>query len=310
MIRGPSYGDRPASFSVDSSASGSFQDGLLSWDLHDGELRLGGGDGWKLNELTGSLGTGGWKLATGLVSNQDGAQIRIRPVPQASQTQELVAQVEARKIKLGLQSGIKNTVNPVKQVAIDAKGTFTARFPELHRFRFLGSFQLTGLEMSEWRMFELIASQTGDNRLQHLKTDWANGEIEWTPGLVRLNQIVFEESELMRMQGNVSIVGTELVGVVNLALPAPLVGRFPGGKPAGFSYPAAGWSWSQIRLTGTLDDWQEDLTQRLLGQIGPNVAVVSTNTTPADTDKNWTAQQLSPGQAETLERVFHKLLEK
>tara|TARA_R110002096_G_scaffold16106_30_gene55208 strand:+ start:9154 stop:10611 length:1458 start_codon:yes stop_codon:yes gene_type:complete len=309
MVEGPSYGNRAPSFSVDTKAKGSFSDGVLNWEIQNGELKLGGGEPWHLDELVGAVSEVGWKLENGKVSRKDGSEILIRPVATDGASHELTAEVEARGIKLGLQSGIKTTTNPVKQVAIDAKGKFVARFPELHRFRFLGGFQLTGLEMSDWRMFKLISSQTGDGRLANLESDWANGEIEWTPGLVRLNQIVFEETELVRMQGRVSIVGSELAGVVDLALPAPVVGRFPGGKPGGFSYPAAGWSWAQIRLTGTLDDWREDLTQRLLEEIDPNVAV-ETTLTPVNADAaKWDATELSESQADLLEKIFHKLLD-
>ncbi len=310
-VLGPSYGERPPSFSVKSPATGSFQDGVLQWKLRRGNLQLGEGKPWKLDGIAGSLSAEGWKLDDGQVSSTDGqASIRISPVPASSPGRELVARVEASNIQLGRQLGIKNSGNLVKQVAIDAKGDFTARFPELHRFRFAGSFQLTGLEMSDWRMFRLIANQTGDNRFQGLKSDWANGEIEWTPGLVRLNQIVFEESELVRMQGRVSVVGSELVGVVEVALPAPVVGRFPGGKPSVFSYPAAGWSRAQVQLTGTLEDWREDLTQRLLNEIDPNVAVTA-NSTPVSpsTEKPPATIELSESHAEALETLFHRLLE-
>lgn len=310
MIEGPSYGTRAPSFSVDTKAKGRFEDGVLHWEIQNGDLQLGGGEPWDLDELVGAVSKMGWKLKGGKVSRSDGSEIQIRPVATEGASHELTAEVEARGIKLGLQSGVKTTTNPVKQVAIDAKGKFVARFPELHRFRFLGGFQLTGLEMSDWRMFQLISSQTGDSRLANLQSDWANGEIEWTPGLVRLNQIVFEESDLVRMQGRVSIVGSELAGVVDLALPAPVVGRFPGGKPGGFSYPAAGWSWAQIRLTGTLDDWREDLTQRLLAEIDPNVAVESA-LTPVHADAaKWDAAELTDSHALRLEEVFQKLLDR
>ncbi len=309
QVQGPSYGEQPPSFTVNSHASGRLEGGELRWKLRGGELQLGADLPWQLDELAVGLNADGWILESGRVFRDDGAEVTIRPDPSSSQGRELVAEVEAKNIKLGLQSGVKNTSNPVQQVAIDAKGKFTARFPDLHRFRFLGGFQLTGLEMSEWRMFRLIASQTGDDRLKMLSSDWANGEIEWTPGLVRLNQIVFEEADIVRMQGRVSIVGSELAGVVDLALPAPVVGRFPGGKPSGFSYPASGWSWAQIRLTGSLDDWKEDLTERLIKEIDPNVAVVS-NTAATSYSEAWMRKELSPSQAELLEGLFQKMLEK
>ena len=92
--------------------------------------------------------------------------------------------------------------------------------------------------MSDWRMFQLIANQTSDPRFQGLKSDWANGEIEWTPGLVRLNQIVFEESDLVRMQGRVSVVGSELVGLGGSR--APRAGRGPVSRRKAFSFQLPG----------------------------------------------------------------------
>jgi hypothetical protein len=90
---------------------------------------------------------------------------------------------------------------------------------------------------------------------------------------VRLYDLSFAEASLVRIEGRLSVVASEIAGVFDLELPVGLVGRFPGGKPQGFSYPAAGWSRAQIRVRGPVDRWSEDLTGRLLGQIPDDITV-------------------------------------
>jgi hypothetical protein len=161
----------------------------------------------------------------------------------------------------------------VDDLAIGFDGIIRTRFPEVHRFRFDGALRGEQFKLSACRLFEVLAGQTGESRLAHLRSETIKGRIEWTPDLVRLYDLQFGEPGLVQLEGRLSVVASAIAGVFDLELPVALVGKFPSGKPQGFSYPASGWSRAQLRIQGPSSAWTEDLTRRLLAQVPPGIPV-------------------------------------
>jgi len=112
------------------------------------------------------------------------------------------------------------------------------------------------------------------------------------------------------MEGRLSVVASELAGVFDLKLPVALVGRFPGGKPAAFSYPAAGWSRAQLRVRGPVNDWHEDLTRRLLDQIPAEISVGSGPRLEPASDRGAAVplETASKERAAKVEELFNQLV--
>lgn len=272
--RGPVIGGSVPAFELESEAGGEYARGRLQWRLRGGVFR-GGGEPWAIDFLNGAVDKGVWKVESGHLlagTGEGGGELRLTG-----------ASMIPGEIEIGisgvnlagkaLSGGVANVLGPLDEVDLGLEGRFIARFPEVHRFRFQGTLHADKLRLGSSRIFSLLAGQTGEPRLARLQSERVTGGIDWTPGLVRLDNLTFEEPGLVRIAGRLSIVASEIAGVFDLELPVDLVGRFPGGKPGGFSYPAAGWSRAQLRVRGPVDRWSEDLTERLIGQVSREIPV-------------------------------------
>jgi hypothetical protein len=272
--RGPVITPPVPVFELEAVAEGRYARGRLVWNFRDGTFR-GGGEPWAIEFMNGAVDKGVWKVESGrlLASNADGGgELRLTGASMVPGEIE----VGIAGTNLGgkaLAGGGTKALGPLDDVSIALDGRLIARFPEVHRFRFEGELKAEKLRLGASRVFELLAGQTGEPRLARLRSDTVTGRLEWTPGLVRLYDLSFVEPGLVRMAGRLSVVASEIAGVFDLELPVGLVGRFPGGKPQGFSYPAGGWSRAQLRVRGPVDGWSEDLTGRLIGQIREDIAV-------------------------------------
>jgi len=272
--RGPVVASSVPAFALESSAEGDYARGRLRWRLRGGSFR-GGDEPWEIDFLNGAVDKGVWKVESGhlLASAREGrGELRLTGASMIPGEIE----VGISGVNLGgkaLSGGVANMLGPLDDLTLGLEGRLIARFPEVHRFRFEGALQAEKLKLGSSRIFALLAGQTGEPRLAGLQSDRVTGRIEWTPGLVRLYDLNFEEPGLVRIAGRLSIVASEIAGVFDLELPVELVGRFPGGKPQGFSYPAAGWSRAQMRVRGPVERWSEDLTGRLIGQIPQEIPV-------------------------------------
>jgi len=269
--RGPAVASPGPVFEFVCLAEGRYARGKLDWKLSGGTFRGGGQEAWQIDSLVGAVNRGVWEVKGGHLQ-AGGGTLEITGTPTAPGEIGMAVSV----VNLGMRTltgGTEASLGPLNELAIGLKGTLFARFPELHQFRFEGALQGEKLRMGASRVFEILAGQTGEPRLASLQSDVITGRIEWTPGLVRLYDLAFGEPDLVRMEGRLSVVASEIAGVFDLELPVALVGRFPGGKPDGFSYPAAGWSRAQLRVRGPVTGWTEDLTRRLLEQIPAEISV-------------------------------------
>jgi hypothetical protein len=269
--RGPTVSALGPVFSLACPAEGRYVRGDLEWKLHDGTFQPSGQEPWKVDFLKGRYQDEMWKIQSGLLHPGTG-EVRLTEAPSAPG--EVAAGVSA--LNLGIETligGAAPEAGPVDELAIGLDGILRTRFPEVHRFRFEGTLRGENLKLGSCRLFEVLAGQTGEPRLAHLQSESIAGRIEWTPDLVRLYDLQFGEPGLVRLDGRLSVVASAIAGVFDLALPVALVGRFPAGKPQGFSYPAGGWSRAQLRVQGPANAWNEDLTRRLLAQIPPGIPV-------------------------------------
>ena len=72
----------------------------------------------------------------------------------------------------------------------------------------------------------------------------------------------------MRIQGNLVIRGREMDGVFRLGIAPGTLTGIPGAETDVFLPGEHGLLWSPLRITGTLDDPREDLTDRLVAAAG------------------------------------------
>lgn len=319
-IKGHEPTPEACAFAITAAASGTMQDGRLEWKLAQGRFETPGHDSWSLVNCSGDWTQNGLRVEGGMATNPGGATVSF-----ASQEPEapgdLSLRVEAQGVKFRPSGGeLEDALGPISSANAVIKGNLLVRFPDVQRFHFQGDVTLDGLNLGKSKVFRLLSGQTGEERLRHPEAHSLTGYLECTPGVIRLTRLASCEKGLFRVEGWLSIVAEEVLGVFDLALPAPMVGKIPGGKPKGFSYPAAGWSWARLRVEGKSDRWQEDLSQRLMAQISRDIPVKAgpplqimpvggTGSLLADGRPREASTAASRRKAETMEKLFYSLIE-
>jgi len=260
-------------FELRAAGEGSFADGRLDWVLREGTFRGEGEKPWSLQQLQGTVTEGLWGLETGELRSADEATIRLRGVP-SPRRGELGCEVALTDWKVnGARAKDEGGSLPFAELTLAVEGRLTAPFPDLDRYQLAGRIRAERLGLGQARAFGLLAGQTGVPELAALKADVVTGRVEWSRGAIRLFDLVYEEPGLARVEGRLSVVESEIAGVFEVLLPAYMVGRIPGGKPKGFSYPASGWSRAVVTVQGPAAGWSEDLTSRLLDQLPEAIGV-------------------------------------
>lgn len=109
---------------------------------------------------------------------------------------------------------------------------------------------------SDTRRFRMLSLSTA-------KTDW-----RWTKDELFLSKLVLASEGLVRLEGDIHIRGKELDGTFNLGLAPGTLARIPGAETQVFSPGSHGLLWTPLRITGTMNDPKEDLTDRLITAAG------------------------------------------
>jgi hypothetical protein len=109
---------------------------------------------------------------------------------------------------------------------------------------------------ADTRRFRVLA-------LSEAATDW-----RWKEGTFGLNHLVLASEGLVRLEGSMDIRGQALDGRFRLGLAPGTLSSIPGAETDVFAPGERGLLWTTLRITGTLDDPKEDLTDRLVAAAG------------------------------------------
>ncbi len=114
----------------------------------------------------------------------------------------------------------------------------------------------------------LLAVLTGESRLRGCALSTAQASWTLEPGIYNIRSITAEAPGLLRVNGQVKVVGQSLSGVINLALEKNLgskVSGLTGGEL--FRQEIDGYLNQPIQISGTLDRPENDLQPKLTGAL-------------------------------------------
>lgn len=117
-----------------------------------------------------------------------------------------------------------------------------------------------------------LATYTKANRFKHLVLDLCQASFRPQGDAVRIEKIIVQSNGLLRIEGSMTIRGRNVEGDFMLGVTPETLRWIPGADSHVFveNYPAGppGMLWTRVRIGGTLDAPQEDLSTRLLGAAG------------------------------------------
>ena len=153
---------------------------------------------------------------------------------------------------------------------------------------------LTGLPV-----LEALGAYGDNQRFLRLTLSEARTSFLWEDGVLRLDDFVLGSEGLMRVEGRLLVMKDErLDGRFRLGLTPGTLSRIPGAETKVFLPGERGLLWTEVRISGTVDEPEEDLTSRLIMAAGMRMLEVLPET--GEKVLKLTGRALSP---ETLREV-------
>ncbi|MFT5467564.1 MAG: hypothetical protein ACI8UO_002669 [Verrucomicrobiales bacterium] len=260
-------------FELEAPARGAYENGVLRFEASDGSFKTGeSGEVWKIEEFAAVIDgrSGIVSLDAGKLVGENGAKIEIQRPGEGQQL--LVLEIDAEKVPVGPAGGERFDA-VFESLVGTGRGKLTLPLNDPFAFQFRGPFKFSGVQLSRSSLFELLANQTGDNRLRRLTGDSMAADIDWTPERLRFDKLVMEVENVVRLSGGAELAEAGFSGELQVEFPASVIAQMPGGKPVEFSYPASGWSQATFQIGGDPQKITENLSSRLLAQVAPDVTV-------------------------------------
>ena len=117
-------------------------------------------------------------------------------------------------------------------------------------------------------MLDALAAYADTRRFRVLPLNAAHADWHWEKGGITLTNLVIHCEGLVRLEGSMNIRGRQIDGIFRLGLAPGTLATIPGAETDVFTAGERGLLWAPLRISGTLDDPKEDLTERLVAAAG------------------------------------------
>jgi hypothetical protein len=131
-----------------------------------------------------------------------------------------------------------------------------------------GDLEIRNGTMTALPMLDALAAYADTRRFRILQLNEARTKWSWANGELHLTGIAMGSEGLIRIEGNLSIRGNAIDGRFRLGLVPGTLANIPGAETDVFLPGTHGLLWAPLHVTGTLDDPEEDLTERLIEAAG------------------------------------------
>lgn len=149
----------------------------------------------------------------------------------------------------------------------DVEATFSVN-NLLGNFGAQGDLTIRNGVLTAMPVLDILAAYADTRRfrtiqLSEARTDWC-----YVDGVISLNNFVMASDGLLRLEGDVTVRGDAVDGRMRLGIIPGLLGSLPGAETHVFKPGERGMLWTPVRISGTLGDPDEDLSERLILAAG------------------------------------------
>ncbi|MGD7654607.1 MAG: hypothetical protein ACQCXQ_15420 [Verrucomicrobiales bacterium] len=132
----------------------------------------------------------------------------------------------------------------------------------------VGELRIENGVLTALPVLDALAAYADTRRFRSLNLSEARTKWRWTDGETRFSEMVVASEGLIRLEGSLVVRGENLDGSFRLGLVPGTLASLPGAETDVFVRGERGLMWAPLRITGTLDDPEEDLTDRLIDAAG------------------------------------------
>lgn len=131
-----------------------------------------------------------------------------------------------------------------------------------------GSMKILDGTLTALPVLDALAAYADTRRFRVLSLTEASTDWRWKKGEIFLSKFVLGSEGLIHLEGSLYIRGDALDGTFRLGLAPGTLAKIPGAETDVFLPGERGLVWAPLRVSGTLDDPKEDLTDRLVAAAG------------------------------------------
>jgi hypothetical protein len=135
-----------------------------------------------------------------------------------------------------------------------------------------GKFRITEGLVQNVSTLEEVAKFTGAPQFKRMPVQEFSADYRWSKGNLVLTNIVLESKGLLRVEGTCSLAANGAIdGQLRVGVTAQSLQWLPGSQERVFTVSQNGYLWTNVRIGGTLQNVQEDLSARLMTAAGQQV---------------------------------------
>jgi hypothetical protein len=132
-----------------------------------------------------------------------------------------------------------------------------------------GKLALTNGVLTAMPLLDSLSAYADTTRFRRLALEEGKTDFSWEEETLVLRNLVLASEGLMRLEGSLRMDPQEqLDGRFRLGIVPGVLARIPGAESVVFRPGERGLLWTDLRITGTRDDPQEDLSRRLIEAAG------------------------------------------
>lgn len=131
-----------------------------------------------------------------------------------------------------------------------------------------GDLKIRNGVLTAMPVLDILAAYADTRRFRTLQLSEASTEWRYEDGIVTLSNLKMASEGLLRLEGTVTIDGDALDGRLLLGIVPGLLTNLPGAETHVFKPGERGMLWAPIHITGTIDEPEEDLSERLIVAAG------------------------------------------
>jgi len=149
-------------------------------------------------------------------------------------------------------------------------GTALIEWPEtgIAAGKATGSFRLTEGLAQNIEMLDQVATFTGAPQFRRMPLQEISGNYEWTQKSVQITNLVAESKGLLRLEGSCTIADGGMVnGTLRVGVTAQTLQWLPGSRERVFTVAQSGYVWTDVKISGSLQNLREDLSSRLAAAV-------------------------------------------
>jgi hypothetical protein len=140
---------------------------------------------------------------------------------------------------------------------------WTGKDPKLVSSSGEGSLRIQDGRVSNIPFLNKLAELAKKKSFEHLDLNECSADVAWRYPEIDLKDITIEEKGKFRIEGEISIKRRVLRGTIKLALTREYLDWLPNPEEV-FSRRSSGYLWTDVHLSGTIDEPRQDLSERII----------------------------------------------